>query len=234
MKNVGRSLLRFFLVGVIAVLPLVITVGVVVWVSGVLVRWFGRGAPLGRAVGALGLPMFQSETFAYLAGWVIVLALIFGLGVLVEMGARRFLVDRFDRIARRVPVLGGVYGTVRQFAELMDTKDKADLRGMSVVFVIFGGERGAAFLALLPTPERFRIGELDYHAVVIPSAPVPVGGSLIFVPAASVVMANVSMEAFMSVYVSMGVTGPQFLEKSVGESGKAKGERGPSGGQPRA
>jgi uncharacterized membrane protein len=143
-----------------------------------------------------------------------VLAFIFGLGLLVEAGARRFLVDRLDRVARRIPVLGSVYGTVRQFAELMDTRDKADLRGMSVVWVLFGGERGAAFLALLPTPERFRIAELDYHAVVIPSAPVPVGGSLIFVPAHSVKPANVSMDGFMSTYVSMGVTGGQFLEKS--------------------
>jgi uncharacterized membrane protein len=220
MNNPLKSLLRFFLVGVVAVLPLVITVGVVVWVSGILSRWFGRDAALGRALGAIGLPIAGSETFAYVVGWIVVLLVIFGLGVLVEMGARRLVVDRVDRIARRVPVLGGVYGTVRQFAELMDTKDKADLQGMTVVFVVFGGERGAAFLALLPTPERFRVGDLDYHAVIIPSAPVPVGGSLIFVPAGSVTPANVSMEAFMSVYVSMGVTAPQFLEKSDGETAK--------------
>jgi uncharacterized membrane protein len=213
MKPILRSLLRIFLVGVVAVLPLVITVAVVLWVSGILSRWFGPQTPLGRAVEKMGAP-FGGETFAYIIGWLVVLAAIFGLGVLVELGARRFLIDRLDRVARRIPVLGGVYGTVRQFVELMDTKDKADLKGMSVVFVLFGGERGAAFLALLPTPERFRIGELDYHAVIIPSAPVPVGGSLIFVPAASVLPANVSVEAFMSVYVSMGVTGPQFLEKA--------------------
>ena len=213
MKKLLRALLRFFLVGVVAVLPLVITVGVVVWVSGVLSRWFGRETPVGRAIAAVGGP-FGSDTLAYLAGWVLVLAVIFGLGVLVEMGARRWLVGGLDRAARRVPLLGSVHGTVRQFVDLVDTKDKADLQGMTVVWVLFGGERGAAFLALLPTPERFRIAELDYHAVVIPSAPVPVGGSLIFVPAASVRPANVSMDAFMSVYVSMGVTGPTFLEKS--------------------
>jgi uncharacterized membrane protein len=214
MKPLLRTFLRVFLVGVIAVLPLVITVAVVVWVSGILARWFGRGTALGRAIEAVGGQVASGETLAYVVGWILVLAVIFGLGILVEMGARRFLVDGFDRVARRIPLLGSVYGTVRQFAELMDTRDKADLRGMSVVWVLFGGERGAAFLALLPTPERFRIAELDYHAVVIPSAPVPVGGSLIFVPAHSVKPANVSMDGFMSTYVSMGVTGGQFLEKA--------------------
>ena len=56
------------------------------------------------------------------------------------------------------------------------------------------------------------MGEIDYHAILIPSAPVPVGGSLIFVPAKSVLPAQLSVDAFMSLYVSMGVTGAQFLQ----------------------
>ena len=210
-----QSLLRFFLVGVrrgVAAGDYHRRGGVGV---GDLAGWFGRGTPLGRAIAAVGVP-FGGETFAYIVGWVLVLALIFGLGVLVEMGARRFLVDRLDRFARRVPLLGSVYGTVRQFAELMDTKDKADLKGMSVVWVLFGGERGAAFLRCCRRPSGFELADLDYHAVVIPSAPVPVGGSLIFVPVASVRPANVSMDGFMSVYVSMGVTGGSFWRRRRG------------------
>jgi uncharacterized membrane protein len=216
MKSLLQTLLRPFLVGVIAVLPLVITVGVVIWVSNILARWFGPGATLGRAIAAVGgeFTTGEAETLGYIVGWILVLALIFGLGILVDMGARQFLVDRFDRTARRIPVLGSVYGTVRQFAELMDTRDKADLKGMSVVWVLFGGERGAAFLALLPTPERFRIAELEYHAVVIPSAPVPVGGSLLFVPVDSVRPANITIDGFMTTYVSMGVS---FSPSLVGD-----------------
>jgi len=58
----------------------------------------------------------------------------------------------------------------------------------------------------------------SYHAVIIPSAPVPVGGSLIFVPVTSVRPSDLSVDAFMSIYVSMGVTGPQFLAESKGET----------------
>ena len=86
---------------------------------------------------------------------------------------------------------------------------------MQVVFCLFGGDSGAAFLALLPTPEFFRIGDVDYNAVLIPSAPVPVGGSLLFVPASSIRPADVSVDAFMSIYVSMGVTGPQFMKPTM-------------------
>jgi uncharacterized membrane protein len=207
----ARSILRCFVAGVFAVLPLVITVAVVIWVAGMLGGLLGPDALLGKLLRKLGLQFATNTTLAYIIGWIVVLAAIFALGVLVEMGAKRFIQGRIDALANRVPLLSGVYGTARQLVGMMDRKEDADLKGMSVVFCVFGKETGAAFLALLPTPERFRVGDVDYHAVIIPSAPVPVGGSLIFVPASSVRPADLSVDAFMSIYVSMGVTGPQFL-----------------------
>lgn len=209
-----RPVLRCFLAGVFAVLPLVITVAVVVWVAGMVSDLLGPKALLGQQLERLGRFRFVSdETMAYIVGWVVVLGVIFLLGVVVEIGAKRAIAGSMDALAKRVPLLGGLYGTARQLVGMMDREESADLKGMSVVFCIFGKETGAAFLALLPTPERFRVAEVDYHAVIIPSAPVPFGGSLIFVPADSVRPADLSVDAFMSIYVSMGVTGPQFLPR---------------------
>lgn len=218
MSRLFHTLVRYFLVGIIAVLPLVITVGVVIWVSNFFSNLLGPGTVLGGLLKSLGLPFTQgsdNRVLSYLVGWLIVLAAIFGLGALVQTGARRLLVDKIDALAKRIPILGGVYGTVRQLTGMLDTKDRAELKGMRVVFCVFGTDTGAAFLALLPTPELFRIGDIDYHAVLVPTAPVPVGGSLFFVPATSVHASDLSVDAFMSIYVSMGVTGPQFLNTSL-------------------
>ncbi|MCI0332689.1 MAG: DUF502 domain-containing protein [Planctomycetes bacterium] len=217
-----KTLLRIFLVGVVAVLPFVITMMVVIWVSGYLTSLLGPHAVLGQLLRRMGWLFVSSDMLADLVGWLIVLSLIFGLGLLVEFGARRLVYDRFDRFAERVPVLGGIYGTARQLVGMIDAKGNPDFKTMQVVFCNFGGERGAAFLALLPTPERFRIGDTDFNAVLIPSAPVPVGGSLLFVPASSVTPAGLSVDAFMSIYVSMGVTGPQFLKPVDAASPKSK------------
>lgn len=214
MWTVVRYLIQTFLAGLFTVLPLVVTVAIVVWVAGILDDYLGPNTVLGRLLASAGLRVFNNESLAYLIGWVLVLAVIFVVGLLVELGAQRLLRDRVDAIFAKLPLLGGVYGTVRQLVGMMDKKGKSDLKGMSVVFCNFGGDSGAAFLALLPTPELFRVGEIDYHAVLVPTAPVPVGGSLIFVPAKSVIPANLSVDAFMSIYVSMGVTGPQFLVNS--------------------
>jgi len=211
-NGVAKRLLQVFLAGVFAVLPLVITVGVVLWVADFVASFLGPDAVLGQGLERVGGTVVGETALAYVVGWAVVLGLIFGLGLLVQMGARRLLQDHVDQWARRVPILGGVYGTARQLVGMMNKKDQADLKGMSVVFCSFGAENGAAFLALLPTPERFRVGTIDYHAVLIPSAPFPVGGSLIFVPVDSVRPAGLSVDAFMSIYVSMGVTGPEFLK----------------------
>lgn len=207
-----RKLVKCFLAGVITVLPLVITVAVVLWVGGMISGFLGPQTVIGRKLEqmGMGLPFETSKTVAYAIGWVFVLALIFGLGVLVEFGAKRWIQGNLDWLGRRLPMLGGVYGTVRQLVGMMDSEN-SDLKGMSVVFCLFGGDSGAMFLALLPTPELFRVGEIDYHVILIPSAPVPMGGSLTFVPAASVKPAGLSVDAFMSIYVSMGVSAPQFM-----------------------
>lgn len=68
-------------------------------------------------------------------------------------------------------------------------------------------------LALLVSPERYRINGNDYLIVIVPTAPVPVGGGMLFVPAEIVEPADLSVEGLMSIYVSMGVTASQFLPR---------------------
>src|ERR1700757_5414640 len=93
----------------------------------------------------------------------------------------------------------------------MDRKNQGGLKSMSPVWCSFGGEGGATVLGLLPMPKPIAIGGQNYHVVLVPSAPVPVGGALIYVPAAWVKPANIGVEALMSIYVSMGVASPQTV-----------------------
>jgi uncharacterized membrane protein len=79
------------------------------------------------------------------------------------------------------------------------------------VFCTFGKEGGVGLLALLVSPQRFRINGRDYQVVIVPTAPVPVGGGLLFVPAEAVVPADMSVDGLMSIYVSMGVTAGEFM-----------------------
>jgi uncharacterized membrane protein len=62
------------------------------------------------------------------------------------------------------------------------------------------------------------IGEHSYLGLLVPSAPVPFGGALIYVPSEWVKPAEGGVERLMNVYVSMGVTQP--LSKPPGQAVK--------------
>ncbi len=212
LRQVLARLLRCFLAGVFAILPLVVTVAVVVWVTGFVNGFVGPNTFLGSRLQTVGLKFVQHPAMAYGIGWAVVLGCVFLLGVLVETGARRIISRLVDGLFKRIPLIGSVYDTSKRVVDMLDKgQDGAELKGMSVVFCRFGSEGGAGILALLVSPQVFRIHGRDYQVVIVPTAPVPVGGGLLFVPAEHVLPADMSVDGLMSIYVSMGVTTAQFL-----------------------
>lgn len=210
-QTTSARLIRYFVTGALAILPLVITVGVVVWVAGFLAQFLGPNTLVGSGLRRLGLTVIANETFAYAAGAVLVLVAIFFLGVALEMGARSLFQRLIDGLLTRLPLVGSIYGTSKQVVGMLDKKGDDQLKGMSVVFCHFGEAHGSGVLALLVSPQQYRIGQRDYLVVIVPTAPVPVGGGLLFVPVDMVQKTDLSVDALMSVYVSMGVTAPQYL-----------------------
>ena len=119
-----------------------------------------------------------------------------------------------DSLMQRIPFVGNLYDVTKRFVAIMDRKDQDGLKSMSPVWCFFGGEGGAAVLGLLPMPKPIMIDDRQYHVVLVPSAPVPVGGCLVYVPVEWVRPADFGVEALMSIYVSMGVTTPQTVDRA--------------------
>ncbi len=210
-----QRLLRFFLAGLLAVLPVIITVAIVAWVAGFVRQILGPRTLIGDGLTHVGLRFVTNDTVAYLIGGLLALVCVLVLGVAVEAGAKN-LVQRLQDVAmRRIPIINSIYGTSKQLVTLFEKKDPAKLQGMKAVFCFFGEKTGAGILALLVSPEQFCLNGRNYHIVIVPTAPVPVGGGLIFVPVEMVQPTEISVEGLMSIYVSMGVSAPQFLPRGT-------------------
>jgi uncharacterized membrane protein len=210
-SRLAKSILACFLAGLFVLLPLFLTVAAVVWLAGVVKELIGRGTFVGGILESIGLRFVGEGVFAYILGWVLVLAAIFLLGVIVQFGARRFIIQLIDGVIHRIPLIGRVYGTSKQLVQMFEAKDEAELKAMSVVYCRFGGDGGPGVLALMPTSEQFLFEGRLHHVVIIPTAPVPFGGALLFMPVEDVKPADMSVDGLMSIYVSMGVTAPEFL-----------------------
>jgi uncharacterized membrane protein len=216
MKATARHTLRIFLTGLLAALPLAATVLVFVWGARVLYAWLGPGSFVGGLLIALGLGGTGSEVVGYLLGLGIVLLAIFALGLLVQTRLRGVLARSFNSVMQRIPVVRNVYDMIRKFVDLVAQRDPSGARSMSPVWLRFGGPGGAMVLGLLSSPEPVMVGGHTYLAVLVPTAPLPVGGGLIFVPVDWVSPAAVGVEGLTSIYVSMGVTAHQHLDRPPG------------------
>jgi uncharacterized membrane protein len=213
MKTTARHALRIFLTGLLAALPLAATVLIFVWGARVLYGWLGPGSFVGGLLIALGLGGTGSEVVGYLLGLGIVLLAIFALGLLVQTRLRGVLGRSFNGVMQRIPVVRNVYDMIRKFVDLVAQRDPSGARSMSPVWLRFGGPGGAMVLGLLSSPEPVQVNGHTYLAVLVPTAPLPVGGGLIFVPVDWVSPAEVGVEALTSIYVSMGVTAHQHLDR---------------------
>jgi len=200
-----------FLAGVLVLLPVVVTAGIVVWVVEFFAGVLGPGSLIGGLLEGLGLTVKPGSNAPYVVGWIVVLAVIFLLGAVVEAGARRALLRLADLLFSRIPLIGSLYGTTKQVVDLFDHRDSEAIKGMTPVFCSFGERQSAAFLAFLVSPETVLVGGREHQMVIVPTAPVPFGGGLLFVPVEQVVPAGMSVDAMMSVYLSMGVSLPEHL-----------------------
>ncbi len=211
------SLTRLFMSGLLAVLPLVLTVAIVGWVAGILRDYLGPGTTVGGLLSYLGwqLDANAQGTAAYVLGIIIVLFAILGLGILFELGAKQIFQVTLEWILRRIPLVGSLYGSLRQLVELFDKSEQTELKAMGVVYCHFGTAQGPGVLALMPSPEAIDIDGTKFYVVIIPTAPVPFGGGLIFFPVEQVQPIDMSVDNFVSIYVSMGVTTPEFFSKNA-------------------
>jgi uncharacterized membrane protein len=206
-----RSVVRTFLAGMLAAMPLIATVALVVLAVRFIVDWLGPYSLFGRALGWLGLAVSGSHWAGYMIGLAMAIGMIFGLGILVERGLAAWLGGIVDAIVSRIPVVRTIYDTVGRFVEIFSNRDESKFKSMRPVWCQFGGTGGVSTLALLSSPDPVIVNGQACYAVIVPTAPVPIGGGLLFAPVSWITPAEIGMEALTSIYVSMGVTSGQFL-----------------------
>jgi len=224
-----KSLFRTFLAGLLAALPLVLTFAAIVWIAEFIHRFLGPASGFGKILGKIGLRFVTSEASAYFIGVVVVLVSVYLLGVLVEAGLKNRWQTLIDNVLNRVPLVRTIYNALNKLTKMFELKDESDMKSMSAVMCHFGGkgggksggkggEGGTAVLALLTSPEPIHMNGLEYYSVMIPTAPVPFGGAILYVPVEWVESADMSFDGLLNVYMSMGVTSAEYLHKKAGQA----------------
>lgn len=203
-----KPLVTTWLTGLLAVLPLALTLILVGWAVGIVNGLLGPRSLFGRSFTLFGDVSADRPLLSYLFGTLIVVVLIYLLGLVVQSRLKKPFTMLVDRTLRRIPLIGSVYNLADRFVSVIGDRQEADIAAMSPVWCFFGGD-GVAVLGLLPNPEPQAIDGRLYFTVLVPTAPIPVGGGLIFVPVTWVKPADFGIDTLTSVYLSMGITPPR-------------------------
>ena len=208
--NLPRA--RYFVTGLITAIPLAVTLFVLVWLVRLLSE-IGRG-PILQLKRLLGrwtdfeAGFLASQWFTDLLSVVLVLTGIYGLGVMTSNFLGRKIIELFEAVLHRIPLVKTVYGAVKKLVTMM--RQDPDSNSQRVVLIDF------------PSPEMKTIGLITriftdavtgrrLAAVYVPTTPNPTNGFLEIVPIEKVTMTKLTVDDAMSMVISGGAIAPDTL-----------------------
>ncbi|WP_108659277.1 DUF502 domain-containing protein [Acuticoccus kandeliae] len=203
------AIIRPMITGLLAVLPIILTFMLIGWVADYVRYYLGPDSTIGALLASVGAVL--NENFAYVIGAAIALAGLYVIGLVVQSRLRNIWNTFFNETVGRIPLVGTIYKTITRFVQLLERRDDVDVKSMSPVWCFFSDERRTAVLGLMPSDEPVEIEGHVYRIVMVPTAPVPFGGGLFFLPQEWVRPAAFGVEGLTNIYVSMGVTAPDYM-----------------------
>lgn len=207
---------RAFLTGLAFLGPLLLTGIVLAWIFAQLIAFVGPDSVIGHLLSAGGRLLVGARVdplLSFAVGLLVVVAVVTAIGFAVQNRLRRVLEGWIDEWLGRVPLIGRIYRPVAQLLRSMGGSNAGEMSAMDVCRIEFGG--GVETIAFLASPEVFDIGSGPARLVLIPTAPVPVGGALLMVAAHKVhPIPEMKFDDIARLYLTMGMTPPPQLRRS--------------------
>ena len=197
-KKLNTALRRYFLSGILVIVPLIITI--------LVLRFLFRG------IDGLLSP-FLTELLGYKipgSGVVATIILIFLAGFLTAnvIGSRLFRI--WEMFLIKTPLVRTIYGSSKQLVEALTTTEKKSFK--HVVLVEFPG-KGMFCLGFLTREIEVERKDTkdELVAVFIPSTPTPISGFTMLFRREDVVPLDMTIEQGIKFFVSGGIAAPEVL-----------------------
>ena len=194
---------RYFLTGLLIILPTFLTFYVLWFLWGVV------DTLLAPITYTLLRPFLARETVPVLVTALSALAaaaLVWVVGFTSATFSRR-LFERAEAAVSRVPLIRGIQRTIKQLIQLFTTTDSS----FKQVAVIEYPRKGLYCICFITNPARWRLpGQSDRRAVpvFIPTTPNPTSGYFLLVPEEDVIALDISVDEAIKVIVSGGLIAP--------------------------
>jgi uncharacterized membrane protein len=192
---------KWFVSGLLVVVPVAITISVLQWIIGLADRTLSilpEAWQPDRVIG-VHIPGF---------GILLTLAIVLAAGAAASNFMGKKLVHWGDRVVSRIPVVRSIYSSVKQVSDTL--------------FSETGNAFRTAVLVQWPRPDVWTIGFVtgtpggdvanylvdDYLSVYVPTTPNPTGGYFVMLRKSDCVELKMSVDDALKYVISMGVVTP--------------------------
>ncbi|HEY4804696.1 MAG TPA: DUF502 domain-containing protein [Paraburkholderia sp.] len=195
------TLKSVFLTGLLVLVPLAITL----WVLNLVIGTMDQTLLL--------LPeSWRPERMFHMRlpglGAVLTLAFIFVVGLLTQNFIGQKLVEWWNALVRRIPIIGPLYGSIQQVSDTLLSSNGNAFRKALLIEYPRKGSWTIAFLTGIPGGDVVNHLQEDHVSVYVPTTPNPTSGFFLMVPKSEVVELDMTVDAALKYIVSMGVVAP--------------------------
>ncbi|MGD9520765.1 MAG: DUF502 domain-containing protein [Tepidiphilus sp.] len=201
---------RYFVTGLLVWLPIVVTFAVLAWIVGTLdalIDWLPeRWRPetlLGYRIPGLGV--------------VAAVSLVFATGIVAANVLGQRLIELWEALIRRIPIVKSLYSSVKQVSETLFSEGGQAFR--TAVLVEYP-RRGAWTVAFVTgEPPAAVVGGTGVAepmiAVYVPTTPNPTSGFLLLVPESEVIPLELGIDEALKYVISLGTITPTAMPPSA-------------------
>lgn len=144
-------------------------------------------------------------------GTILTLLIIFVTGLLAQNFVGNMVVDAWESLLKRIPIVNSIYSSVKQVS---DTLFSSTGNAFSKAVLVQYPREGAwtiAFLTGVPGGDVANHLQGDYISIYVPTTPNPTSGFFLMVPRADTIELKMSVDAALKYVVSMGVVAPDSM-----------------------
>lgn len=205
-----KKMSRWFFNGLLALLPISITLYVTWWIASLAENVFG--APLRKWLGVRG-----DETGYYFYGLGLVFMIVFLIlvGLFLEFYLGKLMMSWSERIIGRIPGVKQIYSSIKEIFDFFNPEKKLNQNNYMVIVTLFGDIKLLGYVTR-DTMEGFRGGQMggsDEVVVILPFC-YQMGGNTIIVPRSKVRPLDLSFEDGMKIALSGFVLGEDEVSSS--------------------
>lgn len=197
----GQLIKRYFVTGLLIWVPLAITAWVLSLIAGIADQSL-RLLPESmhpQAIVGFDIPG---------TGVVLTLLVILTTGLLAANFIGQRLVNWWEKLLARIPVVNSIYNSVKQVSDTLFSSSGNAFRKALLIEYPRAGSWTIAFLTGSPGGDVVNHLNGDYVSVYVPTTPNPTSGFFLMLPSSEVIELDMAVDEALKYIISMGVVAP--------------------------